>query len=282
MESITVSNGVCNYFILGCITVSLSACFATATDLRGERFGPCDPLPCLSLYIKEVPKEWMETLSSDSAEKIRDALSVMLYSGANGGESNTRPGAISTLQGLREELVARFQDEFGTGGATSTLWFVEKDLQKVFENETVVTIAVSSKGYLGGAHDFEEKSLVSFEKATGEKITLESLVAPYSRQILSSIAAIEFRRAFSVPVGQTLEESGFLIKSTSDFPISENIGVVGAGLMMHFNPYEIAPYSKGAFSFVLPFEALEPILRSDGVADGKIRGYFKASSLADK
>ncbi len=261
--------------IAGCIAVFLSACFGSRIERTNEHYGACDPLPCLSLSIAEIPEEWFEPLTQGAAEKIRNELSAILFSGATGDGAGGNTVSSATFTGLREELLSRYQEEFGAGGATSTLWFVQRDLQKLFENSSVITVAVSSAGYLGGAHDFEEKSILSFEKATGDRITLENLVAPYSRQILSSISAIEFRRAFSIPVGQTLEESGFLIKNTVDFPIPENIGIVGAGLLMHFNPYEIAPYSKGPFSFVLPFDALEPILRSDGVADGKIRSFFK-------
>jgi hypothetical protein len=261
--------------LVGVLVVSLSACFASTIEKGGEKYGSCDPLPCLSLSIAEIPEQWFDPLPKSASEKIRSEISALLFSGSTGDGS--KDSSVNTYEGLKEELVARFQDEFGSGATTSTLWFVEKELQKVFENEMVITIAVSSRGYLGGVHDFEERSFVSFEKGTGDRITLENLVAPYSRQILSSISAIEFRRAYSIPVGQSLEESGFLIKNTVDFPISENIGIVEAGLMVHFNPYEIAPFSKGSFSFVLPFDALEPILRSDGVADGKIRSFFKAS-----
>lgn len=264
---------VCASFLL----LSLSACSTTKIGSYAERYGPCDPLPCLTLSIAEIPDEWFLTLTPEASERIRNELSSILFSGAHGEGEQNRAISLNTLEGLRSELSSRFQEEFGSGGTTSTVWFVERDLQKIFENKEVFTVEVSSRGYLGGAHDFEEKNIVSFEKISGKKIQLEDLIAPYSRQILSSISAIEFRRAFSVPLGQTLEESGFLIKNTVDFPISENVGIVGGGLMVHFNPYEIAPYSKGSFTFVLPFDALEPILRTDGVGDGKIRAFFKGS-----
>jgi hypothetical protein len=40
--------------------------------------------------------------------------------------------------------------------------------------------------------------------------------------------------------------------------------VTRAGLVFHWNPYDIAPYSEGPSTITLPWEAVRRFIRADG------------------
>jgi hypothetical protein len=240
--------------ILGCSAIS-----AKVPPSNTLQRGACDPLPCLTLNIQDPP-ELPETIKSPASGAITASLNALLYAPVD----NDIEAEISRAA-LIQDVSNRFEEEAAAGkqGSQSTAWQLIRSAQIVFQNEDVLTVDARSHGYLGGAHGFDERTLVTFDLRDGHKVGLDELIAPNSRSVLASVAEVEFRRIRNVPAGQSLQEAGFSFPPGETFKIPENFGVTASGLVIFYNPYDIASFALGATEVTLPREAIEPLLRSD-------------------
>jgi hypothetical protein len=240
--------------LLGCSAISAKA--PTSDTLQR---GACDPLPCLTLNIQE-PFELPERIKTPASSAIKAYIDRLLYA-----PIDSDVDAEISKAALIQDVSNRFEEEAAAGkqGSRNTSWQLTRAAQIVFQNEDVLTVDARSHGYLGGAHGFDERTFVTFDLRDGHKVALDELIAPNSRSVLASVAEVEFRRIRNVPAGQSLQEAGFSFPPGEPFKIPENFGVTASGLVIFYNPYDIASFALGATEVTLPREAIEPLLRSD-------------------
>jgi hypothetical protein len=81
--------------------------------------------------------------------------------------------------------------------------------------------------------------------------------------MLNKIVEAEFRRARSIPAGESLQDAGFFILPGQELPLGENFALTSKGLEIQYNPYEVAPYALGATSVSVPREAVAPLVKAD-------------------
>jgi hypothetical protein len=60
--------------------------------------------------------------------------------------------------------------------------------------------------------------------------------------------------------GQSFADAGFYIND-GDFVLNDNIGITEDAVIVHFNAYEIAPYSLGPTTIELKREKIGKILK---------------------
>ena len=238
-----------------------------------QQYGPCDPFPCFALSIEGVPPTVFEGILPEARKKIEGALSKALYSSID-GDLPEQEG--KEIENLVDPLIKRFNEETGRPDGRQTDWVLRRKAALIFNNKEVLTFDIVSEEYFGGAHSIAEHTIKSFLKSDGSVVGFDTLVAPYSRSIFQSVLEVEFRRAFEIPPGSSFEDAGFTVKNGTSLPIPENIGVVDGGLLLHYNPYEIAPYSKGSFALKVPLEPLEPLLRG-GDLPGSAKKLFETT-----
>ncbi len=248
--------------LLATLLICFSGCSAVSQKAipgEGLQRGACNPLPCLTIQIQD-PIVLPETISAEASSAIGAYVNGLLYSPI---ETDTE--AERSKAALIQEVSHRFEEESAAGkrGSQSTAWQLTRAAKIVFQNEDVLTIDARSQGYLGGAHGFDERTLVTFDLRDGHKVGLDELITPNSRSVLASVAEVEFRRVRNVPAGQSLQEAGFSFPPGEPFKIPENFGVTASGLVIFYNPYDIASFALGATEVTLPREAVEPLLRSN-------------------
>ncbi len=71
---------------------------------------------------------------------------------------------------------------------------------------------------------------------------------------------MDFRNIKGMSSGQSFADRGFYIND-GDFLLNNNIGISEDKVMVHFNPYEIAPYSEGATTVEIDKSDLTEILK---------------------
>jgi hypothetical protein len=134
----------------------------------------------------------------------------------------------------------------------------------MYANGELVSVVVKNEGFLGGAHGFSEETLFVFDGKSGKALAWDDVIASGSRDIFEKIAEAEFRRARSIPAGQSLSDAGFTFENEA-FALPANFALTDKGISCHYNPYEVGPYVMGATDFTVPIEAVLPALRSDTV-----------------
>ena len=70
-----------------------------------------------------------------------------------------------------------------------------------------------------------------------------------------------FRRARRLGPREDLAKAGFQFPGGA-FALTVNAGLTRAGLVLHYNAYEVAPYVMGPTEAVVPWKELRPLLRA--------------------
>jgi hypothetical protein len=172
------------------------------------------------------------------------------------------------MQELRERV-----EEYTSVSDADVDWSLTRGARLLHSDALITSVEVVSEGYLGGAHGFRERTLMTFDSRTGARMGVNDVLGQGSFGTLTKIVEAEFRRARSIRSDQTLQEAGFFILPGQEIPVGENFAITDKGMEIQYNPYELAPYSMGETRVRIPREAVEPLVKAD------LRGVF-ARSLA--
>jgi hypothetical protein len=178
---------------------------------------------------------------------------------------------IATKDSLVRELQARLDEYRGLSYAPID-WTLKRSAAVLFSNSDVISVEVINEGFLGGAHGFNERTLMTFDSKSGMRLGVTDVVDEPSQKILSKVVEAEFRRARSIPGSQTLQQAGFFILPGQEMPVGENFALTDKGLEIQYNPYEVAPYSFGQTRVQVPREAVEPLVKAE------LRGVFASQA----
>lgn len=264
----TLSLILTTVLVSGLLGGLLCGCVARDTKVPSKEaisIGACNPSPCARIQVSDQT-DLRSVLAPTAYENVRRAVEEVLYAAIDDGAREL------SLSSLRSQIEAR-QNEFEKGvlSAAPLDWQLERSATVLFVGDQVLTIAVTNIGYLGGAHGFNERTLLCFQVRDGKRLALSDLIdVESSKEILGRIAEAELRTSRGMSPNRSLQEEGFFIMPGDQFPLSENFGVVGNGVLLHYNPYDIAPYVMGAVEFVLPREAVLPLLREGAMQSERL------------
>lgn len=247
-------------FLLGLLAVGCAPSLGSGVPNGApepDLIGACNPFPCIRASIGAVP-ELPADLSPALRELIERDVKAALYAPIDSED------AQSSKDLLMAELQTRY-DEGTQPGMSDTLgdWEITRSATVLFQNADVISLDIRSEGFLGGAHGFSERRLMTFDAKSGKRLTIAELVAPSSRGIFEKLVETEFRRAREVSPKESLAQAGFFVKPGEPILVPDNFGITPGGLVIHYNPYEIAPYVYGATEIVVPMEAFRGVLNDD-------------------
>lgn len=139
-------------------------------------------------------------------------------------------------------------------------WTIEITATALYNTPIVATIDISEFAYTGGAHPNSRRRLVSFDVSTGQLLGIDDLTT----DVAALTALVEDRLYLDRDLGHDgdLEAAGFWIPE-GGFTLPDNIGVVAEGLLVHWDAYEIAPYSMGPIDVTIPSADLHEITTRD-------------------
>lgn len=239
---------LCGHLLVGCAFRA-----APGSAAQNISLGGCSPSPCVSVSLSAVP-EILTVLPSDEVERrLRSEIMAVLYA----------PIDIEGNEPTPENLIAEINtrlEEYSQVTSAPIDWKLRREARLSHANHDVLSVEVVSEGYLGGAHGFADKTLMTFDAHTGARLSVSDVVSESVRATLSKIVEAEFRRARNIPSSQSLQEAGFFILPGQEMPLAENFALTERGLELQYNPYEVGPYSMGATRVIVPREAVEPLL----------------------
>jgi len=143
-------------------------------------------------------------------------------------------------------------------------WWVRRGIDIVYQDDRVVSLRYGGDSFTGGEMPINEVLLASFDPATGRRLALADLFTPDSEEALRTLAAARFRQIRRALPAALLKIEG-------------HFAVVEAGLLIHFNPFEL-PGEAGTepAQIVLTRAELAEVLKKDGPLSrpGRPRAYF--------
>lgn len=147
-------------------------------------------------------------------------------------------------------------------------WEEQKMVSVIYDTPRLVSLEYYAYQFAGGAHPTTERYYRIFDKQTGERIRFADLFDGENEGVVTILTESRFRQKHDIPLDASLSEYGFWFEERG-FYIPDNLALVSDGLLVHYNPYEVAPYSEGPTRLVLPWTEIDslvsPRFRSDSL-----------------
>lgn len=254
----------CHPSIFALLIVSaahMSGCFSASGgkghSVETVSIGTCNPTPCAKVKIEtlpELPAAFSEEARGSALRTVEQALYAPLEEGTGD----------ATRSGLIASVTAQFDDFMNQKDSSSVVdWSMERVASLAYSSGEIASVIVTNRGFLGGAHGFDEERLFVFDAKTGKALAWDDVIAPESRTIFLKAAEAEFKRARGIAANRSLSEEGFTFEKDEPFGLPVNFALTDKGIMCHYNPYEVGPYVMGPTDFTVPMDVVRPALTSE-------------------
>jgi len=117
--------------------------------------------------------------------------------------------------------------------------------------------------FSGGAHGLSTKRYYVIDLEQQKQLKTDDFFANYhGDKRLRDIVYFELGKYSRLKSGQKLSEGIFF----SDEPeLTFNFLVSNEGLVLYWDPYQIAPYAYGSIKIVLPWQVIRPLMLTEGI-----------------
>lgn len=174
--------------------------------------------------------------------------------------------AMSSVTEFRKAMMAQTAADLKSfpAGMTNTLG-VSYNVE--FANENIVSISFLLSEYTGGAHGNFATETLNFDLKSGKEIKLADLFQPGAKYLkkLSDYSINDLKTR----LGEMSDEEWIKNGASEN---AENFGswnLTKKGLMINFDPYQVAAYAAGPQTVIIPYSELSGIWRKDMMFAGK-------------
>lgn len=139
-------------------------------------------------------------------------------------------------------------------------WYVQLYCEIIYESATIISFKIYSESFTGGAHPNSGTGFYIIDKSSLKALSIADVIADTTQ--FKKMLEEEFRHVKGIAKGQQFADKGYYL-SDGDFLLNDNIGITDHSVIIHFNPYEIAPYALGATTLELDKSELAGVLQVD-------------------
>lgn len=209
----------------------------------------------LSVYTSV---QWPVKFGDAELQPLRDSLLTRMYGPVMGRGADVDRAigeflANDTIFGSEARMTVVDSIPFGQQPGAYEIEYTAKLMELT---ERTVTYQITNNSYLGGAHPNYAAYPFTYDLLNGELLTPRALFKPGSEASLLQVIKETLAMQEGVSVGR-LAQSGIFVDNLYVSPL---VYVRGGGLVFHYNPYDIAPYAKGAVDVEVPAYELAPYL----------------------
>ncbi|MFD2726524.1 DUF3298 and DUF4163 domain-containing protein [Hyunsoonleella rubra] len=201
----------------------------------------------VQIHIPEASQE--NIIGKNINDEIERFVAGLLTIGEPEIDSNNL-----SLEAEIEAFNTAYKDFIKDFPESNQIWEAQIDGEVAFSSSEVITIAITSYLNTGGAHGNTNISFLNFDFTTGKPIPNENLFKNIDG--FKTLAKTYFDKA--------VENKSVLFEPDS-FDLPANMGYTEEGIILLYNPYEIAPYAKGIIDFNIPFENAKDYLTFQGL-----------------
>jgi len=124
------------------------------------------------------------------------------------------------------------------------VWYCDIIGNVEMQSGNYFTIRFKYNSYTGGAHGNYGEDYATFNIKSGKKISWSDLLV--NKDKFLKLAEGRFKQVNGMATNKKLtEEEGFSFDNNK-FSLSDNFGLTSYGLVVYYQPYQVAPYSFGA------------------------------------
>lgn len=139
-------------------------------------------------------------------------------------------------------------------------WYVILASEITYESDHLFSFRIDSESFTGGAHPNSSTEFFVIDTRSGHSLSTKDIISDTSR--FKEVLEEEFRKEKGMNQQQSFADRGFYIND-GDFLLNDNIGLTDTSILIHFNPYEIAPYSEGATTLEISKESIGKLLKAE-------------------
>ena len=196
------------------------------------------------------------------ADIINDTLQARIVCNLTGWLDSLslaqHPQAQKDLKIAATVLAADYHQMQQDVGMMGGCWEIDIKSDTVFTDPKTLTVALDTYAYTGGAHPNTYRTLLSFDRHSGQPLRVTDLVTDTTA--LLPIVEQAFRRQQAIQPTHSLEEEGYFLQD-GQFFLPQNVAAGRKGLIFYYNPYEIAAYALGPIELVVPYDQLAVLLK---------------------
>lgn len=214
-------------------------------------------IPLAQKQTKGAPQLNMDItfLELKKPEGKAQFLRELLYSGNSAGQYQ------DALAGEYRDMYRQAPPETIPGDSLAD-WEYRENLDIRSLGEHGVTLGREKDVYTGGAHGMQTKTYYVLDQEALKVLKLPDFFRDPQGAELRGLVMEELRRYSGLAEGQPLSEGIFF---ENEPEMSSNFFISEKGLGLHWDPYDITPYSEGSIEITLPWSTIRPLLKQEAV-----------------
>lgn len=164
--------------------------------------------------------------------------------------------------GEATDLAPEAIDAYNSMGGEFFPWSEELTGEVVWQSEKYVSTKTGNDNYFGGAHPNFLLYSASFRLTDGKLMALSDFFTIPGDEVIDLLAGLIYEQTSTI-----LDETGtYLLYDCTEEMIRgtflpEHYYLTEEGLVLYFQPYDIAPYAVGLPQFLIPYARLESVMQ---------------------
>ncbi|MFT5242914.1 MAG: hypothetical protein ACJA1H_001133 [Glaciecola sp.] len=191
--------------------------------------------------------------TNEVTNRINQTLKNYIIKQINVSENDDTNGNLKDAVATFNNDYKSFKNDFPD---STQQWEVFIDGEVTYRSPQIIGIVITSYLDTGGAHGNTNVRFFNFDPQTGKQYTKKDLVS--NAQGLSEVIEKKLKEDIQAGSGNDVIKDVFFGK---DFQFPETIGYSAEGLIILYNPYEIASYAQGIVEFTIPFSEVKQFLK---------------------
>lgn len=191
--------------------------------------------------------------TKEIANRINQTLERYIITQINVSENEDSDGNLNDAITAFNEEYESFKNDFPE---SIQQWEVFIDGEVTYRSPKIISIAITSYLDTGGAHGNTNVRFFNFNPQTGKSYTKKDLFSNFKK--LSEIIEKQLKQNIQTESDLEVIEDVFFGKA---FKLPETVGFSDEGLIILYNPYEIASYSQGIVEFTIPISEVKQFLK---------------------
>lgn len=170
--------------------------------------------------------------------------------------SGTIRDYLNTVVSQYDSLFTEFVSAFPQGAVNT--WYLKTRFETLLNDGVITSIEYYTENYMGGAHPNYSYHYFNYSLQRNAVLSLSDVVLDMN--LFLEKAEDSFRKNMNIPQGKSLEGYWF---PNSKYALPNEVGFSTVGVVLHYNVYEIAPYSDGDIEYTIPYSEIGTLLKPE-------------------
>ncbi|ETN94547.1 hypothetical protein P278_24900 [Zhouia amylolytica AD3] len=233
------------YYFLFLAILAFISCNSDGIKLTTEAINSKSCKDCAKVSIN-LPKATGNFVADSINQHLNDyAIQVLNYTEEHTSES---------IKQEVENFVSEYQKMKKDFPDMAAVWEATIDGNVSYQTEDLISLQLDSYVYTGGAHGYGAVSYMNIDAKTGALLETKDLFTDFSA--FKVLVEKKFRQIHNIPEKESINSTGFMFDNDV-FELPQNIGYNEKGIVLIYNPYDIAAYAEGMIKIEIPFDDLQ-------------------------